>query len=105
MAPQQQLWVFPPHEGRQRLCDGEWLVQTWEREREKKAEEIGYWLSGVAKVTVSAAGDGVEPDLVWLAVLVNVVGDDADGLALFVWGLACVRCVCPSAYKALLMLM
>jgi hypothetical protein len=42
---------------------------------------------------------------VWLAVLVNVVGDDADGLALFVWGLACVRCVCPSAYKALLMLM
>ena len=79
---------------RTRAGSGSVMANGWfriEREREReKEEEIGYSLSGVAKVVVSAAGDGVEPDLVWLAVLVNVVGDDADGLALFVWGLACV---------------
>ena len=35
---------------------------------------------GVAEIPEGAAGDGVEPELVRLAVLVDAVGDDANGL-------------------------
>jgi hypothetical protein len=61
--------------------------------RESRAEERTTDCLGVAKVAESAAGDGVEPELVRLATLVDAVGDDADGLALSVRDLACVQCV------------
>ncbi|BAS76541.1 Os02g0103850, partial [Oryza sativa Japonica Group] len=43
---------------------------------------------GVGEVPDGAAGDGVEAELVGLAVLVDAVGDDADGLPLAVGDLA-----------------
>ena len=44
---------------------------------------------GVAEIPEGAAGDGVEPELVRLAVLVDAVGDDANGLPFSVRDLAC----------------
>ena len=44
---------------------------------------------GVAEIPEGAAGDGVEPELVRLAVLVDAVGDDANGLPFSIRDLAC----------------
>jgi len=49
---------------------------------------------GVAEISEGAAGDGVEPELVRLAVLVLAVSDDADGLPLSVGDLACMHTPC-----------
>jgi len=54
------------------------------------------WLAhrfGVAEISEGATGDGVEPQLVRLAVLVLAVSDDADGLPLSVGDLACMHTV------------
>jgi hypothetical protein len=53
-------------------------------ERESRRDWLATDCLGVAEVVDRAAGDGVEPDLVRLAVLVDAIGDDADGLALSV---------------------